>query len=161
MNESQEGRIEENNLCLYQIQNNEGISENMTCCYNIFTGDSYNVLRMLNENLGQRAKYKLIVTSPPYYGHRHYGNDVREVGREKTPEIFIEKLAEIFTLCRELLTEDGSLWIVIGDTRRRYRKCMIPHRLVLKLIEKGYNFKQDIIWYNKNNVSSSSQDILP
>ena len=132
----------------------------MTCCYNIFTGDSYNVLRMLNEDLEQRAKYKLIVTSPPYYGHRHYGNDVREVGREKTPEIFIEKLAEIFTLCRELLTEDGSLWIVIGDTRRRYRKCMIPHRLALKLIEKGYTFREDIIWYKKNNVSSSSKDNL-
>jgi DNA modification methylase len=96
---------------------------------------------MLNEDLGQRAKYKLIVTSPPYYGHRHYGNDLREVGQEKTPEIFIEKLAEIFTLCRELLTEDGSLWIVIGDTRRRYRKSMIPHRLALKLIEKGYTFR--------------------
>jgi site-specific DNA-methyltransferase (cytosine-N4-specific) len=35
---------------------------------------------------------------------------------------------------------------------------MIPHRLALKLVETGYIFRDDIIWYKKNNVSSSSKD---
>jgi site-specific DNA-methyltransferase (adenine-specific) len=35
---------------------------------------------------------------------------------------------------------------------------MIPHRLALKLAEKGYSFREDIIWHKKNNVSSSSKD---
>jgi DNA modification methylase len=35
---------------------------------------------------------------------------------------------------------------------------MIPHRLAIKLVEKGYTFREDIIWYKKNNVSSSSKD---
>ena len=50
------------------------------------------------------------------------------------------------------------LWIVIGDTRRKYGKLMIPHRLALKLIERGYTLREDIIWFKKNNVSSSSKD---
>ena len=37
---------------------------------------------------------------------------------------------------------------------------MIPHRLVLKLVETGYTFRDDIIWYKKNNVSSSSKENL-
>ena len=52
----------------------------------------------------------------------------------------------------------GGLWIVIGDTRRKYGKLMIPHRLALKLVKSGYTFREDIIWYKKNNVSSSSKE---
>jgi hypothetical protein len=39
-------------------------------------------------------------------------------------------------MCRDLFSEDGSLWIVIGDTRHRHGKLMMPHRLAFKLIEK-------------------------
>jgi DNA modification methylase len=126
--------------------------------YQVLKGDCYEVLKLLSSNPGERGKYRLVVTSPPYYGHRHYGIDSYEIGQEQTDEIFIEKLANIFTLCRELLTEDGSLWVVIGDTRRRYGKLLIPHRLALKLVEGGYNIREDIIWFKKNNVSSSSKD---
>src|SRR5919109_2157253 len=128
--------------------------------YRILQGDSYSVLNQLTENPDEREKYRLIVTSPPYYRHRHYGKDTNEIGQEKTDEIFIEKLFNIFIKCRDLLTHDGSLWIVIGDTRRKYRKLMIPHRLALKLAEKGYTFREDVIWYKKNNVSYSSKENL-
>jgi uncharacterized protein YbcI len=102
--------------------------------YKVLPGDSYSVLTKLTENPDERGKYRLIVTSPPYYRHRHYGQDPNEIGQEKTDEMFIEKLFNIFTKSRELLTEDGSLWIVIGDTRRKYGKLMIPHRLLERIL---------------------------
>ena len=126
--------------------------------YHVLQGNSYDVLSRLSNDSEQRGKYKLVVTSPPYYRHRHYGKDPNEIGQEETDKIFIDKLTNVFTKCRELLTEDGSLWIVLGDTRRKYGKLMIPHRLALKLVEKGYTFREDIVWYKKNNISSSSKD---
>jgi site-specific DNA-methyltransferase (adenine-specific) len=39
-------------------------------------------------------------------------------------------------------------------------KLMIPHRLALKLTDMGYTFREDVIWYKKNNVSSSSKENL-
>jgi DNA modification methylase len=125
--------------------------------YQVIQGDSYDVLQSLSENPEQRGKYRIIVTSPPYFLHRHYGQDLHEIGQEKNAVIFVEKLAKIFITCRDLLTEDGSLWIVIGDTRRKSGKLMIPHRLAFKLIDGGYTFRDDVIWYKKNNVSSSSK----
>jgi tRNA1(Val) A37 N6-methylase TrmN6 len=80
--------------------------------HQILQGDSYHVLHSLGENSEQRGKYRLIVTSPPYFRYRHYGQDMHEIGQEETAEIFIEKLVKIFTICRDLLTDDGSLWIV-------------------------------------------------
>ena len=112
-------------------------------------GDAYDVLNGLLEQPGEKGKYRLIVTSPPYYGHRHYGKDSREIGQEKTDVEYIDHLAKIFAVCRYFLTEDGSLWIVIGDTRRRYGKLMIPHRLAERLVDIGYTFREDIIWYKK------------
>ena len=100
--------------------------------YKMLQGDSYCVLNDLAGNPNEKGKYRLIVTSPPYYGHRHYGQDPNEIGQKKTEEMFIERLFNIFIKCKDLLTQDGSLWIVIGDTRRNYRKLMIPHRLALK-----------------------------
>jgi DNA modification methylase len=128
--------------------------------YNLLPGDSSKILRKLADDPKERGKYRLVITSPPYYGHRRYGtNSVEELGQERTDQQFIERLAEIFVACRELLTDDGSLWIVIGDTRRNMQKLMIPHRLALKLVENGgYIFREDVIWYKKNNVSSSSKE---
>lgn len=128
--------------------------------YNLFQGDSSKVLQKLADDPSEIGKYRVIVTSPPYYGQRHYGENADEVGQERTDSEFIEKLTEIFVACRKLLTEDGSLWIVIGDSRRNMHKLMIPHRLALRLVEAGYTFREDVVWYKKNNVSSSAKQNL-
>ena len=56
-----------------------------------------------------------IITSPPYYGQRDYGVD-GQIGLEKHPAAFLEELVAVFSLCKEVLRETGSLWINIGDT---------------------------------------------
>ena len=115
-------------------------------------GDAYETIK------GLSTKFRAIITSPPYFGHRHYGKDNHEIGQEKTADQYLDSLVRVFTACRELLAEDGSLWIVIGDTRRRREKLRIPHRLAERLVSAGYVFREDVIWYKKNNVSSSSRD---
>jgi DNA modification methylase len=125
--------------------------------YDLFQGDSYDTLKNLSSRIEERNKYRLIITSPPYYNHRHYGEDPREIGQEHTSGLFIDRLVDIFAVCRDLLTEDGSLWIVIGDTRRKNGKLMVPHRIALKLVGKGYRLREDIIWYKKNSIAGSSK----
>jgi DNA modification methylase len=128
--------------------------------WQVIQGNTYSILNRLLMIPEERGKYRLIVTSPPYYQHRHYGVDPLEIGQEKNDEDYIEMLSKIFIMCKDLLSDDGSLWIIIGDTRRKYGKLMVPHRLALKLVKAGYTFREDIIWYKKNNVSSSSRDNL-
>lgn len=126
----------------------------------VLLGNAYDRLCSLLKEKGEKEKYRLIITSPPYYGHRQYGNDPLEIGQEKSGEEYIDKLTKTFSVCRDLLSDDGSLWIVIGDTRRRYGKLMIPHKLAQRLVDAGYTFREDIIWYKKNNISSSSKENL-
>ena len=55
------------------------------------------------------------VTSPPYYALRDYGLDA-QIGREDTPEQYIEKLTEVFRELRRVLRPDGTFWLNIADT---------------------------------------------
>lgn len=57
----------------------------------------------------------MCVTSPPYYGLRDYGTD-QQIGLEKTPEDYIERLVNVFREVRRVLRDDGTLWLNIGDS---------------------------------------------
>jgi len=66
-------------------------------------------------------KCRMCVTSPPYYGMRNYGDQEGQVGVEQTPEEYIKNLVEIFRKVRDCLTDDGTLWVNIGDSYYNYR----------------------------------------
>lgn len=56
-----------------------------------------------------------VITSPPYWGLRDYGNPT-QLGREGTPDEYISNLVRVFQHIRPKLKDDGTLWINIGDT---------------------------------------------
>ena len=55
------------------------------------------------------------VTSPPYYALRDYGMDA-QIGREDTPEQYVERLVEVFNELKRVLRSDGTFWLNIADT---------------------------------------------
>ncbi|OQA32202.1 MAG: Modification methylase MboII [Betaproteobacteria bacterium ADurb.Bin341] len=64
---------------------------------------------------GYSGKVQCIVTSPPYWGLRDYGV-AGQLGQEPTLCEFIANLVEVFALARDLLADDGTLWMNIGDS---------------------------------------------
>ncbi len=66
-------------------------------------------------------KARMCVTSPPYYGLRDYGGESKQIGQEDTPEEYIQSLVEVFRKVRDCLTDDGTLWVNIGDSYYNYR----------------------------------------
>ncbi len=62
-----------------------------------------------------------IVTSPPYWGLRSYLpadalEKALELGAERTPEEYVEKLVAVFRALRRVLRDDGTLWLNLGDS---------------------------------------------
>jgi DNA modification methylase len=66
------------------------------------------------------VKVRTCVTSPPYYGLRDYGVE-GQLGLEETPGEYVERMVEVFGLVRELLADDGTLWLNLGDSYYNYR----------------------------------------
>jgi len=56
-----------------------------------------------------------VVTSPPYWGLRDYGVD-GQIGLEKSPAEYVEKMVCVFREVRRVLRSDGTLWLNLGDT---------------------------------------------
>jgi DNA modification methylase len=55
------------------------------------------------------------ITSPPYWGLRDYGVE-GQLGLEKTPEEFVERMVQVFRHVRRILRDDGTLWLNLGDS---------------------------------------------
>tara|TARA_B100000287_G_scaffold410505_1_gene439023 strand:- start:44825 stop:45739 length:915 start_codon:yes stop_codon:yes gene_type:complete len=66
-------------------------------------------------------KAQMCVTSPPYYGLRDYGGEEDQIGQEQSPEEYIENLVDVFRSVRDVLSDDGTLWVNIGDSYYNYR----------------------------------------
>ena len=75
----------------------------------ILQGDVIDQLRTLPDKSVQCC-----VTSPPYWGLRDYGMD-GQIGLEKTPEEYTQKLVEVFREVKRVLRDDGTLWLNLGD----------------------------------------------
>ena len=65
---------------------------------------------------------RMCVTSPPYYGLRDYGGEDNQIGQEQSPEEYIETMVDVFRKVRDVLADDGTLWLNIGDSYYNYRK---------------------------------------
>jgi DNA modification methylase len=80
-------------------------------------GDCRDIMRKwANEGV----KVQTCITSPPYYGLRDYGRD-GQIGLEETPEEYITAMVEVFRCVRNVLADDGTVWLNIGDSYYNYR----------------------------------------
>ena len=61
------------------------------------------------------VKAQMCVTSPPYFGLRDYGHE-GQIGLEQTPEEYIAAMVEVFRCVRDVLADDGTLWLNLGDS---------------------------------------------
>lgn len=66
------------------------------------------------------VKVQTCITSPPYYGLRDYGHS-GQIGLEESPEEFIDNLVDVFRHVRNILADDGVIWVNIGDSYYNYR----------------------------------------
>lgn len=148
----------------------------------VYFGDCRESMRRL---IADGVKVQMCVTSPPYYGLRDYGHD-GQLGLEETPEQYIANMVEVFGLVRELLSDDGTLWLNIGDSYAANRTYQvsdskagdvgnsksskvpfglkpkdligIPWMLAFALRADGWYLRQDIIWSKPNPMPESVTD---
>ena len=76
----------------------------------IYHGNSLEVLKEMDSESVQCC-----VTSPPYWGLRDYGVE-GQLGLEKTPDEYVEKVVEIFHEVNRVLKKDATLWLNLGDS---------------------------------------------
>lgn len=147
----------------------------------VYHGDAETLLGHLPD-----SQFRCCVTSPPYWGLRDYGTH-GQIGDEEGPDDYIQRLVAVFSQVHRVLTDDGTLWLNIGDSytsgNRGYRapdkknpvRAMgyraptpdglkpkdlvgIPWRLAFALQAAGWFLRSDIIWEKPNCMPESVKD---
>lgn len=112
----------------------------------------------MKDLISQGVKVQTCVTSPPYFGLRDYGVD-GQIGLEETPQAYVDKMVEVFRCVRDLLSDDGTLWLNLGDSYGFEKQLQgIPWRVALALQADGWYLRQDIIWAKPNPMPKSVTD---
>ena len=119
--------------------------------YTFITGDALEVLRTMPSNT-----IDCVITSPPYWQLREYdnNNNPKEIGNEADFKQYIKNLTLIFDEIKRLLTNQGSLWLNLGDKYRDKELMGMPWRVALSLIDKGWILRNDIIWDQMKGTQS-------
>ena len=118
--------------------------------------------------------FKTIVTSPPYWSLRQYGDSELEMGQGSLAE-YLDDTRACARVWREKMTDDGVCWYNIADTAagsggaggdhnrggtketiRKYRQgdsglppmqwCNVPHRVASIFQEEGWLYRHCVIW---------------
>ena len=96
----------------------------------------------------------MILTSPPYYSLRNYGLK-DQIGLENTIDKYIRNLMKIFKECYRVLSNEGSCWVVIGDSYIDGSLSNIPHRFAIEMVKNKWIQRNTVIW-NKTNPKPES-----
>lgn len=148
----------------------------------LYHGDALAVAREL-----ESRSVNCIVTSPPYFGLRDYGT-AGQYGAESTIHEYIETMANLFIELQRVLTNDGTLWLNLGDSYSsggrktsidsglnkgrgtpQYRPTSdrpgknllgIPWRVAFALQDAGWILRNEVIWAKTNGMPESVTDRL-
>ena len=122
--------------------------------HKIIIGDSRNMAEVNNESV------HLIVTSPPYWQIKDYG-DKDQIGFNDTYEEYIKNLNRVWSECYRVLHTGCRLCVNIGDqfaraaTYGRYK--IIPIReVIIRFCESiGFDYMGAIIWQKKTTMNTT------
>ena len=133
----------------------------------ILLGDGRRTIKKI-----RKESVHCVVTSPPYWGLRKYGDEENpgdELGMERTPEEFVENLVSYFKLIKPVLRKDGVVFLNIGDcymsTNHDKHTIIKPNDLVaipwmtaLAMRADGWYLRSPVIWEKATSMPSSVKD---
>lgn len=147
---------------------------------NIIQGDSLTTLKTIESNT-----VDCVITSPPYFQLRKYGDNDLELGREKNIVNYINSMKLVFAEVYRVMKNEATCFVNISDTyngnkakltnqnKKRSQGdndkickqsdstiqerslCLIPERFAIAMAEIGFVIRNRIVWVKPNSMPES------
>ena len=112
----------------------------------IIQGDSLQILKGMKSN-----SVDLVITSPPYFQQRDYGNGNSGIGNEETEKQYLENLLAIFFESVRVTKTTGTIVYNLGDKYINGGLSLLPYKFAIQAIESNKVFLiNDITWSKLN-----------
>jgi site-specific DNA-methyltransferase (adenine-specific) len=112
----------------------------------IVQGNSAKLLKEIPAN-----QIDLIITSPPYFRQREYGNLPDEIGNEETIEEYVQNVMKVFNECVRIAKSTGSIVFNIGDAYDDGNLLLVPFRFAIEAQKnKDVKLINSVTWVKRN-----------
>ena len=139
-----------NLISSYNTKKNNGfttidLAKYCTNNYQITQGDSLKI------EFPKGTQLDGIVTSIPYFNQIHYGDDLSEMGWEKSPQKFVENIADVIMKGAEVTKDTGVFAINLNESYFKGICLGIVPLLIAELKKRGLLYIENIIWEKEDN----------
>lgn len=112
----------------------------------IILGNSLDVLKKLKSN-----SIDLVITSPPYFQQRDYGNGNTGIGNERTEDDYLDNLLQIFYESVRVTKNTGAIVYNLGDKYINGGLSLLPYKFAIKATKSKSVFLVNEITWSKLN----------
>ncbi|MDR0799971.1 MAG: site-specific DNA-methyltransferase [Endomicrobium sp.] len=112
----------------------------------IVYGDSLYILKNIPDET-----VDLIITSPPYFQQRDYGNGGCGIGNEETEDQYLDNLMEIFYASVRVTKKTGAIVFNVGDKYLNGALALLPYKFAIRATESKEVFLINQITWSKLN----------
>lgn len=113
------------------------------------------------------ASVDCVITSPPYWHLKKYGNDdAREIGRAQTKQDYLASVRAVFAQCLELAKRTGVMWVVADTLREPSRRpgpgelIPLPFELADLARDCGWRLQDVVVWAKNKTLPYSGEGKL-
>ncbi len=112
----------------------------------ILCGDSLELIKEIPDK-----SVNLVITSPPYFQQRDYGEFENEIGSEENVDKYIENLLELLHECIRVVKDNGSIVFNIGDKYENSNLLLAPFRFAIEATKREpIKLVNNITWVKLN-----------
>ena len=116
------------------------------CKDEIIAGDSLKILKGMGSD-----SVDLVITSPPYFQQRDYGNGNTGIGNENNKNEYLDNLLDIFFESVRVTKPTGAIVYNVGDKYFKGGLLLIPYKFAIRAIESKKVFLvNDLTWLKLN-----------
>ncbi|TAF10575.1 MAG: site-specific DNA-methyltransferase [Nostocales cyanobacterium] len=112
----------------------------------IILGDNLSILKQIENDT-----FDLIITSPPYFQQRNYGNGDLEIGNEATEAEYLKNIITVFRECVRVVKSTGAIVFNLGDKYINGSLSLIPYKFAIQATESNNIFLINQITWSKLN----------
>lgn len=121
--------------------------------HKLIQGDGRDLSVLKDESVG------LVLTSPPYWNIKNYGDEKHQLGNIDKYEEFLDELDKTWKECLRILLPGGRLVVVVGDVllsrkeHGRHHVMPLHSDIQTRCRNIGFDNLAPIIWYKISNAS--------
>ncbi|BAZ90954.1 MAG: site-specific DNA-methyltransferase [Sphaerospermopsis sp.] len=112
----------------------------------IILADNLSVFREIEDET-----FDLIITSPPYFQQRNYGNGDLEIGKEVMESEYLKNILVVFQECVRVLKNTGAIVFNLGDKYINGSLSLLPYKFAIQATENNRVFLINQITWSKLN----------